>query len=440
MPHNSKRTHILHISALPLWPMAAGAGMSCLNETLRGHLRGGFNVSLVVPQYNLFSGQPIRVSSERQEYDIHVARCSWFPAILKIKQTILRVTRRAELPYVLRWTHNIALFLLTTLSLFLAASRLRHSSRSRYDIVYAHNQYAAGAGWLVGRLWGIPNVTRLYGTFLASLMRLPFVKLRYPVAAAGFLVPHDLLICANDGTQGDRVAGQLGVDLTRLRFWQDGVNPHLPDLGLTRARFVDDHPIYGLRPEAKWILSCSRLSYWKRIDRILRAFAASRQTDLSAQLLIAGDGPERGALAALADELNVADDVVWLGPVPHGNVWQLMQLADVFMITNDVTNRCNPLYEAMCAGLPVVSVRDPSSADLVEQNVNGLLADRDNAEELGECLRKALTDDKLAARLRAAQVRKAAGLWSWAERMAAEVQELELLVKESVAKGPRDEC
>jgi hypothetical protein len=38
------------------------------------------------------------------------------------------------------------------------------------EIMYAHNQYAALPGFLLGRLWRIPNVTRLYETFLADLM------------------------------------------------------------------------------------------------------------------------------------------------------------------------------------------------------------------------------------------------------------------------------
>ena len=49
-------------------------------------------------------------------------------------------------------------------------------------------------------------------------MKRPLVWLRYPTAAAGYLVPHSLLICGNDGTRGDEVARKFGIDLRSFPF------------------------------------------------------------------------------------------------------------------------------------------------------------------------------------------------------------------------------
>ena len=76
-------------------------------------------------------------------------------------------------------------------------------------------------------------------------------------------------------------------------------------------------------------------------------------------------------------------DVVWLGAVPHKVIWELMHVSDLLLTTNDLTNRGNPLYEAICAGLPVVSLKDPSTSDLLEHEVNALLADKEDVESLG---------------------------------------------------------
>ena len=105
-----------------------------------------------------------------------------------------------------------------------------------------------------------------------------------------------------------------------------------------------------------------------------------------------------------------------------------MHVADVFMIANDVTNRCNPLFEAICAGLPVVSINDPSTADLLIHGENALLADKHDLEDLGANLLKVCQDGFLAAKLRSAQQAHASGFWSWTERLEAEVRELESLV------------
>jgi glycosyltransferase involved in cell wall biosynthesis len=317
-----------------------------------------------------------------------------------------------------------------TFSMVSYAFKLRNETRERFDLLYAHNQYVAMAGWLIGRVWHIPNVTRLYGTFLADLMEKPAVWLRYPVAVAGFLVPHSLLICTNDGTRGDEVARRLRIDLSKFRFWQNGVDFPKHSPRATREEFVDEYRGKGLRMESKWIISCSRLSYWKRIDRILHGFSFARKEGCDGQLLIAGDGPERDALARIASRLGIQDDVVWLGALAHHKIWDLMQVADMFIITNDVTNRCNPLYEAICAGLPIVSVLDPSTTDLLTHHVNAMVAPKNDANQVGEYMYKICMNDELHKRLAENQREQADKFWSWEERMAFEIVELEKLLND----------
>jgi glycosyltransferase involved in cell wall biosynthesis len=425
---------ILHVSALPVWSMKGEGGMPSLRQTLDGHRRAGHSVTLVLPAYDIFSeGTARRIMPTDASKEDEVAPCRWFPAMLQVR-TLAKRMNRGQLPYAARWLLNVGTWLLLTVSLLLAGLRLRYRRKRRFDLVYAHNQYAAIAGWLLGGILGVPNVTRLYGTFLADLMRRPLVWLRYPVAAGGFLVPHSLLICGNDGTRGDEVAKRLRIDLAKFRFWQNGVDK--PDVLPTADRRLLSATVPpNLRPQARWVFTCSRLSYWKRIDRILHAGAYGRRAGADCQILVAGDGPERANLESLAGELGIASDVVWLGAVPHGRIWQWLVAADVFIIANDVTNRCNPLYEAICAGLPVVSLRDPSTADLLTHGENSLLADRTDGEDLGRCLRQTLSDDGLASAMRQAQRRRAATFQTWAQRMAMETDELEALIARSAGKG-----
>ena len=428
------RMHILHLSALPVWSMDGKGGMPSLRETLRGHVTAGHHVTLVLPRYDLFTDVLVEVPvGEHEGYEVCMAPCRWARPILAVRRVARRLRRGGQPWFPIRWTLSVLVCLLLSTSLLRMAWRLRRSERRRFDLVYAHNQYAAPAGWLAGKLFRAPNVTRLYGTFLAELMQKPLVTLRYPVAAAGYLVPHSLLIVANDGTRGDEVARRLKIDLSKFRFWQNGVDlPETPP-ATTRADVATRFAAIGLRPNAKWAFTCSRLSYWKRMDRMIRALKTARDAGCDCQLVIAGAGAEEQRLRELADELHLGDNVVWLGAVEHEAIWELMHVADVFMITNDVTNRCNPLYEAICGRLPVVSVIDPSTADLLQHEVNALLAEKDDTVALGQHLARLCSDEALADRLRAAQDEKAKGLWSWSERMAVEVKELEALV----ARGAR---
>lgn len=416
--------NILHISALPVWSMDGKGGMPSLRETLKGHLAAGHDLQLVLPQYDPFSDDdmPMFVPAD-QGIVVLFAPCRW---LLPLKK--LRVKARGKgdsVPFVFRWILNVAMLLGLSVSLMVKALKVRQNGFVP-QLVYAHNQYAALAGFLLGRWFKVPNVTRLYGTFLADLMNKPLVTLRYPTAAAGYLVPSNLLICANDGTRGDEVSRKFGVSSQRFRFWQNGVEPPSSPPQTTRAELASRFP--GLRVASNWAVSCSRLSYWKRIDRMLRALAVVKREGIDCQLIVAGDGPEKDSLHKLATELDVADTAVWLGAIAHDDIWALMNTADVFMLTNDVTNRCNPLYEAAWAGLPVVSVNDPSTADLLHHRVNSLLANKDDTETLGKNLAEICRDDLLRKKLGAAQKELSCTFWTWEERMRVEVAELDKLV------------
>jgi len=419
---------IIHLSALPVWSMGGKGGMPSLQETLKGHIACGHEIELVLPRFDPFSDDAKELTiPENQAFRIHFASCSWLPLFKKLRNKSRLLGNKDSTPYVFRWFLNVVMLLGLTASLALAARRVRKNGFIP-QLVYAHNQYAALSGFFVSRTWGLPNVTRLYGTFLADLMKKPFVTLRYPTAAAGYLVPSDLLICANDGTRGDEVAQKFSVPEHRFRFWQNGVEPPSTPPNMTREQLVDRFA--GLQLESKWFLSCSRLSYWKRIDRMLHALVVCQRKGINYQLIIAGEGPEKKNLIDLSRKLGVDSSIVWLGAVAHDDVWALMNVVDIFLLTNDVTNRCNPLYEAAWAGLPVVSVQDQSTADLLEHCRNALLSAPDDHNALGQHLVKLCEDDVLKEKLGVAQRELSQTFWSWRERMELEVQQLEKLVGE----------
>ena len=401
--------------------------MPSLRETLRGHTAAGHKLYLILPRFDLFSDDLNEVVVRQDLVDeVEVAPCRWLRPLKKFRALSKRFSGKKVLPYPARWILNMAMLLLLTVSLFRAARRVTGRG-IQPDLVYAHNQYAALAGFLVARFLGVPNVTRLYGTFLADLIQKPFVSLRYPTAAAGYRVPSNLLICANDGTRGDEVARAFKVSDSRFRFWQNGVDPPLSPPNLTR-REIAERFNGALRLGSQWLVSCSRLSYWKRIDRMLHAVAVCKNCGGDCQLLIAGDGPERESLQPLAHRLGIADEAVFLGALAHDDIWALMNVADIFMITNDVTNRCNPLYEAAWAGLPVVSVVDSSTADLLQDGKNALLAEKDDVQAMGAKLLELCRNQALRNRMRKAQKELAASFWTWEERMRVETRELEALV------------
>ena len=398
-----------------------------MRETLQGHLREGHQLELVLPQYDIFSNtlEPLYLR-ENPGYRIHTASCRWMVPVVWLRYRIQSVSRQNELPYLARWLINMTILICLSFSLTLKVKKIGRK-KFKPDLVYAHNQYAAFSGYLIRLLWGIPNVTRLYGTFLADLMKKPLVIFRYPTAVAGYLVPSALLICANDGTRGDEVARRLRVSTNRFRFWQNGVKPPSKLPKMTRQEFIEQFKLKAIS-DSPWVISCSRLSSWKRIDRILNAVKICLEMDQRVHLLVAGDGPEKESLENLALTLGIDEHVSWIGAIAHDKIWALMNLADVFMITNDVTNRCNPIYEAAWAGLPVVSVVDPSTKDLLIHGKNALLSRKKDPDALGGNLAELLSQKKMRIDFQENQIELSKSFWTWKERMQTEVGEIEKLV------------
>ena len=400
-----------------------------MRETLSGHIRENCTIKVILPRYDLFSDDLSPLTIQRTGvYKVYTAPCKWLPVIKAFRNRVSRVFGRNTIPYPIRCMINISILLLLTLSLVKTGNKVCCRRKFSPDLVYSHNQYAALAGFILGKAWKVPNITRLYGTFLADLMKKPFVFLRYPTAAAGYLVPSNLLICANDGTRGDEVAEKFSIPNHRFRFWQNGIDPPSEKPATTKQDLVDR---FGpkLRIESIWAVSCSRLSNWKRIDRMLYAIDSCKRKKVDCQLIVAGDGPEKKNLEKLAIKLGIEDLVIWLGAVGHDDIWGLMNVADIFMITNDVTNRCNPLFEAAWATLPVVSVKDPSTSDLLKHKSNALLSDKDDNEELGRNLVTLCENKNLREKMKVEQEKMAESFWTWEERMKTEVTELEKVIR-----------
>lgn len=92
----------------------------------------------------------------------------------------------------------------------------------------------------------------------------------------------------------------------------------------------------------------------KNIARLLRAFAVARR-DHDLRLLIVGDGPDRPALHALAQELAISDKVEFTGYLRQPQ--ERLREMDLFALSSDTEQQPMSMLEAMALGIPVISTR-----------------------------------------------------------------------------------
>lgn len=303
---------------------------------------------------------------------------------------------------------------------FRVASRL--AREVRFDAVFGHSALVAPSIFLLSRLWKVPSVLHIYGTFLYRRLRRKrrFLSTEY----WGWRIPVTHRIISNDGTQGDKVAQHLGISHQRYVFWMNGVDKQT----IERADVSTLRDDLEIDPRARLVVLACRLVHWKRVDRLVSAAPRVLEEFDRALFVIAGDGPERATLVSRAQALGVASKVRFLGPVSRGDVIRLMKIADVFVSVNDFSNVGNPLLEALACGKAIVTLDVGATRETIKDGHNGLLVQPDNPEALADAIVRILNDEELKRTLERNAKQFADGtLMNWEERADREVRLVESL-------------
>ena len=145
-------------------------------------------------------------------------------------------------------------------------------------------------------------------------------------------------------------------------------------------------------PGARTILAMGRLHRDKGFDLLLGAVA--RLPGLHA--VIAGDGPERGPLRALAARAGIADRVHFLGW--RADTGALLAACDLLVCPSRREPLGNQVLEAFSAGRPIVAAMAEGPAWLLDQGRRGILVAVESAVALAAGIEGMLGDPVMAAR------------------------------------------
>lgn len=130
------------------------------------------------------------------------------------------------------------------------------------------------------------------------------------------------------------------------------------------------HPAPERRPARKRLLHVSNFRPVKRVLDCVRVLAEVR-TAVDAELLMVGDGPERGPAESLARELGIEDYVQFLGKQDH--VERLIPTAHVLLQPSEMESFGLAALEAMACAVPPVATRTGGVGELVTHGVDGFL-------------------------------------------------------------------
>jgi teichuronic acid biosynthesis glycosyltransferase TuaC len=157
----------------------------------------------------------------------------------------------------------------------------------------------------------------------------------------------------------------------------------------------------------------------KRHEVVLRALARLDPARRPEYLII-GDGPCRPGLEQLAAELDVADQVRFLGQLPNPEAVARAAACDLFVMPGVEEPFGVAFVEAMAAGLPAIGSRgEGGPEDIAAAGPGMVLVEPGNPGELASVIERLTADRSELARLGAAARQTVAANFTW-ERCGAE--------------------
>ncbi len=122
----------------------------------------------------------------------------------------------------------------------------------------------------------------------------------------------------------------------------------------------------------------------KRVQDVIKVFA-NLHNEIPSKLLMIGDGPERTKAETLCRELDIADDVRFLGKLEA--VEEVLSVADLFLMPSEKESFGLAALEAMACEVPVIS---SDAGGLPELNVQGVTGFMSSVGDVEDMTRRAL--------------------------------------------------
>jgi len=148
-----------------------------------------------------------------------------------------------------------------------------------------------------------------------------------------------------------------------------------------------------IAPENERIVThASNFRRLKRVDDVVKIFAEINKA-LPSKLLLVGDGPERPMAESLCRDLDICDDVRFVGR--QEQIEEILAISDLFLLPSDYESFGLAALEAMAAGVPVISTNAGGLPEINVQGKTGFLSQVGNIQEMAANAIHLLQDDQL---------------------------------------------
>jgi glycosyltransferase involved in cell wall biosynthesis len=200
------------------------------------------------------------------------------------------------------------------------------------------------------------------------------------------------------------ISGDTRAEMRRVGIGNAGA-------GLVRCG-VDDSLVPGQKAAVPTVLYLGRLKSYKRVDRLIEAFAGVRARLPSAVLRIAGTGDALPALKELVSRLGLGGAVIFEGFVDEDRKRRLLQSAWVTVSLSEMEGWGITAIEGNACGTPAIAYDVPGLREAIVDGESGLIVP--DGGGVADAIFAVLDDDALRRRLERGALARAAK-FSWDE-------------------------
>jgi D-inositol-3-phosphate glycosyltransferase len=309
----------------------------------------------------------------------------------------------------------------------------RRHSGFQYDLIHSHYWLSGLVGERVQQWWNIPHIIMFHTLgMVKNAVGAGPGEPELRIEAEKDLVNKCHRIIAATGKERDDLVHYYGASPDTINIVPCGVNLELfqpIDRSLVRQRLNLDRE--------KAILFVGRIDPLKGIENLLMAVSNLSRT-YHLKLIVVGGGDKTQSeverLKCLSRQLEIEDQVIFLGSMSQEDLPQLYNAADVCVVPSYYESFGLVALESLACGTPVVATRVGGIESVIRQGETGYIVVGNAPQILADAIGKLLSERRNGVRS-AGYIRDSIAGFNWANIAEAMLKQYEETLRRYEATG-----
>ena len=277
----------------------------------------------------------------------------------------------------------------------------------KVNIWHGHDYKTNLIGWIASKFHRMRLITTAHG-WVDYSGRLPTY---YQYEKKWILPRYEKVICVSSSVMDQAIAG--GTPKSKCTIIENAID---------NEQFCRRQSIQKAKQQKfPWsadtflIGSIGRLSAEKGFDLLIDAVGSLIRSGLTANLVIAGDGPERQNLEKQIEELGMQDRIHLLGFCQ--DTLSFYESIDLFVLSSYREGLPNVVLEAMAVGTPIIATKVDGVPRIITDGQDGFLVSPGSSQELVRTIKFVIENIETREKITQRGVETISEKWSFANRM-----------------------